>query len=141
MSLTAADIQEIMRLIEASDFDELILETAGTKLVLRRGAAVAAAPVAVAAPLVAPMVPSAMLKVTVRLVLSTSANGVPVNSRLPAISSLTVKVDGTPVIVGASLTAMTLTVFIAEVVELPMPSLMLMLMVRAFAVGFSEVFL
>ena len=41
MSLSAADIQEIMRLVEASHFDELVLEADGTKLVLRRGAAVA----------------------------------------------------------------------------------------------------
>ena len=63
MSLTAADIQEIMRLIEASDFDELMLETAGTKLVLRRGAAVvaSAAPAApaVSAPVAAPAVAAA----------------------------------------------------------------------------------
>ena len=55
MSLSAADIQEIMRLVEASGFDELLLETAGTKLTLRRGGAIplaapAVTPVAVAAP-------------------------------------------------------------------------------------------
>jgi acetyl-CoA carboxylase biotin carboxyl carrier protein len=43
VSLTAAEIQEIMRIIEASSFDELTLETNGTKLVLRRGAATATA--------------------------------------------------------------------------------------------------
>ena len=43
-----------MRLVEASGFDELLLETAGTKLTLRRGAALTAAPVA-AAPVAAPV--------------------------------------------------------------------------------------
>jgi acetyl-CoA carboxylase biotin carboxyl carrier protein len=36
MSLTAADVAEIMRLVEQSSFDELSLEMAGTKLTLRR---------------------------------------------------------------------------------------------------------
>ena len=46
MSLSAADIQEIMRLVEESQFDELVLETNGVKLQLRRGSAAAtAAPV------------------------------------------------------------------------------------------------
>jgi acetyl-CoA carboxylase biotin carboxyl carrier protein len=59
VSLSAADIQEIMRLVEASGFDELLLETAGTKLTLRRGGAIplaapAVTPVAVAAPAQAP---------------------------------------------------------------------------------------
>ena len=51
MSLTAADVAEIMRLVEQSGFDELTLEMEGTKISLRRGApagtpaaAVAAAP-------------------------------------------------------------------------------------------------
>lgn len=39
MSLTAADVAEIMRLVEASGFDELSLELNGVKLNLRRGAA------------------------------------------------------------------------------------------------------
>ncbi len=51
MSLTAADIQEIMRLIEESQFDELVIETNGVKLQLRRGSAAAtAAPVRAPAP-------------------------------------------------------------------------------------------
>ena len=54
MSLTAADIQEIMRLVEASHFDELELETGGTKIVLRRGAAVAAVSAAAAVSTPAP---------------------------------------------------------------------------------------
>jgi acetyl-CoA carboxylase biotin carboxyl carrier protein len=36
MSLTAADVEEIMRLVEQSGFDELELEMGGTKLTLRR---------------------------------------------------------------------------------------------------------
>ena len=40
MSLTAADIQEIMRLVEDSSFDELMLEAHGVKLHLRRGAGI-----------------------------------------------------------------------------------------------------
>ena len=39
MSLTAADVAEIMRLLEQSTFDELTLEMEGIKLSLRRGAA------------------------------------------------------------------------------------------------------
>jgi acetyl-CoA carboxylase biotin carboxyl carrier protein len=37
MSLTAADVAEIMRLVEQSGFDELNLEINGTKISLRRG--------------------------------------------------------------------------------------------------------
>jgi acetyl-CoA carboxylase biotin carboxyl carrier protein len=40
MSLTAAEVAEIMRLVEQSGFDELNLEIDGTKISLRRGAAV-----------------------------------------------------------------------------------------------------
>lgn len=43
MSLTAADVAEIMRLVEQSSFDELTLEVDGMKLCLRRGGAVSAA--------------------------------------------------------------------------------------------------
>ena len=42
MSLTAADVAEIMRLVEESAFDELTLEMDGIKLNLRRGGAPAA---------------------------------------------------------------------------------------------------
>jgi|ERR1700733_8146693 acetyl-CoA carboxylase biotin carboxyl carrier protein len=37
MTLTAADVAEIMRLVEQSGFDELNLEIDGTKINLRRG--------------------------------------------------------------------------------------------------------
>lgn len=36
MSLTAEDVKEILRLLEDSTFDELVLETNGMKLVLQR---------------------------------------------------------------------------------------------------------
>jgi biotin carboxyl carrier protein len=39
VSLTAADVAQIMRLVEESGFDELTLEMDGIKLTLRRGAA------------------------------------------------------------------------------------------------------
>ncbi len=39
MSLTSAEVAEIMRLVEQSGFDELTLELEGTKICLRRGAA------------------------------------------------------------------------------------------------------
>ena len=42
MSLTAADVAEILRLLEQSSFDELNLEMNGMKLSLRRGSAAAA---------------------------------------------------------------------------------------------------
>jgi acetyl-CoA carboxylase biotin carboxyl carrier protein len=62
VSLTAADIQEIMRLVEESHFDEIELETQGVKLHLRRGAAVTTtATVAASAPaamVAAPSVPT-----------------------------------------------------------------------------------
>jgi acetyl-CoA carboxylase biotin carboxyl carrier protein len=41
VSLTAADVAEIMRMVEQSTFDELTLELDGIKLCLRRGAAAA----------------------------------------------------------------------------------------------------
>lgn len=52
MSLTAADVAEIVRLLEESTFDELTLEINGMKLCLKRGAAVerGGAPAAAGAP-------------------------------------------------------------------------------------------
>jgi len=46
VSLTAAEVAEIMRLVEQSVFDELTLEMEGVKLSLRRGAAAVGAPAA-----------------------------------------------------------------------------------------------
>jgi acetyl-CoA carboxylase biotin carboxyl carrier protein len=50
VSLSAADVAEIMRLVEESSFDELILEVDGMKLCLRRGAGVESAQVQSASP-------------------------------------------------------------------------------------------
>jgi len=44
VSLTAADVAEIMKLVEQSTFDELTLEVDGMKLCLRRGAAAQSTP-------------------------------------------------------------------------------------------------
>jgi acetyl-CoA carboxylase biotin carboxyl carrier protein len=44
VSLTAAEVAEIMRLVEQSGFDELTLEMDGVKLSLRRGAPAVTAP-------------------------------------------------------------------------------------------------
>jgi acetyl-CoA carboxylase biotin carboxyl carrier protein len=49
VSLTAADVAEIMRLVEQSTFDELTLEMEGIKLSLRRGAPIVGVPGKVAA--------------------------------------------------------------------------------------------
>jgi acetyl-CoA carboxylase biotin carboxyl carrier protein len=66
MTLTAADVAEIMRLVEESSFDELTLEIDGLKLSLRRGAppeggaaAVSSAPAAAASEASAPPTPAA----------------------------------------------------------------------------------
>ena len=56
MSLTGADVAEILRLLEGSSFDELELEMNGTKLVLRRGGAAPRATEAPAARTVPPSV-------------------------------------------------------------------------------------
>jgi acetyl-CoA carboxylase biotin carboxyl carrier protein len=64
VSLTAADVAEIMRLVEQSGFDELTLEIDGMKLSLRRGASAGSAVdaavqvLADGAPTVAPAAPA-----------------------------------------------------------------------------------
>ena len=68
-------------------------------------------------PVVALIMPSATLSVTVSELVSISANGVPVNCKLPATSSFTVKLVGAET-VGASLTAVML-VFKVTVAVLP----------------------
>jgi acetyl-CoA carboxylase biotin carboxyl carrier protein len=70
MSLTAKDVEEIMKLLEGSSFDRLALEVDGLKLELERGgsgaprpARQAAAPApAPAAPAVAPAAPTAQAR-------------------------------------------------------------------------------
>ncbi len=68
MSFTAADVAEILRLVEESSFDELSLEYAGLKLNFKRGAAAAAVtgalPVASLPTLQAPANDEAPLPVT-----------------------------------------------------------------------------
>jgi acetyl-CoA carboxylase biotin carboxyl carrier protein len=59
MTLTAADVAEIMRLVEQSGFDELNLEIDGTKISLRRGAPIGTASAAAAVPSVAPLAAAA----------------------------------------------------------------------------------
>jgi len=54
MSLTAADVAEIMRLVEQSGFDELNLEINGTKISLRRGSPAPGVPSAPNVPAAAP---------------------------------------------------------------------------------------
>jgi acetyl-CoA carboxylase biotin carboxyl carrier protein len=84
VSLSAADIQEIMRLVEASGFDELLLETAGTKLTLRRGGAISAVPLAAPAvspvAVAAPAQPPAAVVVPVPVAAPVVADGTPVES-------------------------------------------------------------
>ena len=65
MTLTAADVAEIMRLVEQSGFDELNLEIDGTKINLRRGtpAAITAATISNApAPAPTPAAAAATLR-------------------------------------------------------------------------------
>ncbi len=50
MTITAADVAEIMRLVEHSNFDELTLEMDGIKLSLKRGGAASTEPASFAAP-------------------------------------------------------------------------------------------
>jgi acetyl-CoA carboxylase biotin carboxyl carrier protein len=86
VSLTAADLQEIMRLVEDSTFDELLLETNGIKLHLRRGAPTpgaatgAFAPVAAAVP--APPAAAAAAADLPRSPPATTAAGTDVSSPL-----------------------------------------------------------
>ena len=76
-----------MRLVEASGFDELLLETAGTKLTLRRGGAISAVPsgsVTLAAPAVSPVAVAAPAQTPAAVV-------------VPAPVAAPVFADGTPV--------------------------------------------
>jgi acetyl-CoA carboxylase biotin carboxyl carrier protein len=60
VSLTHEDVQRLLELLDASQFDELLLEIDGLKLTLRRGAAAPVAdPPAVAPPTVALELPPA----------------------------------------------------------------------------------
>ena len=59
MTISAADVAEIMRLVEQSTFDELTLEMDGIKLSLRRGGAASSPPSSdpAPAPVAAPAAP------------------------------------------------------------------------------------
>ena len=86
MSLTAADVAEIMRLLEQSSFDELTLEMEGIKLSLRRGAAAErsespAAPVAAAAPAAASVGANSTAAAPAA---ATPATATPANASVPA---------------------------------------------------------
>lgn len=86
MSLSAADIQEIMRLVEASHFDELVLEADGVKLVLRRGAAVASTAAPAAAPAAAAM-PSPAVAVATGATAHAAAGAAVASAAAPAAAS------------------------------------------------------
>lgn len=58
MTLTAADVAEIMKLVEESVFDELTLEVDGKKLTLRKSGVAASADVAPSPPPVAAPTPA-----------------------------------------------------------------------------------
>jgi acetyl-CoA carboxylase biotin carboxyl carrier protein len=65
VNLTAADVAEIMHLVEESNFDELNLDINGVKLVLRRAGA--RAPAVAAAPALAPRQAAATIPVDANL--------------------------------------------------------------------------
>jgi acetyl-CoA carboxylase biotin carboxyl carrier protein len=58
VSLTAADVAEILKVLESSSFDTLDLEIGGTRLSLRRSGAAAPPPAATPAAAPAPMAPA-----------------------------------------------------------------------------------
>ena len=80
--------------------------------------AVAVPPTVMPVPALPVIVPSLIVRVTVRLVLSTSAKGVPVYVRFPTSSSVNAKLTGAET-VGASFTAVKLRVLVVVVVSEP----------------------
>ncbi|MEC7764877.1 MAG: acetyl-CoA carboxylase biotin carboxyl carrier protein [Pseudomonadota bacterium] len=74
--LTRADIDDILRLIDSSDFDELKLEMGDTKLELRRRGS-APAPTAAPAPSATPEVPKPQADVAAPVVASGGGSEVP----------------------------------------------------------------
>jgi acetyl-CoA carboxylase biotin carboxyl carrier protein len=74
VSLTAADVAEIMRLVEQSNFDELTLEVDGIKLSLKRGGAVTSAPAGLAS--AAPPTSAAVVATATPAVLDPDAHSV-----------------------------------------------------------------
>jgi acetyl-CoA carboxylase biotin carboxyl carrier protein len=77
VSLTAADVAEIMRLVEQSTFDELTLEVDGIKLNLKRGGAVTSTPSGFASPAhVTPPTPAAAVATVTPAVLDPNTHEV-----------------------------------------------------------------
>lgn len=75
--LTRSDIDDILRLIDSSDFLELKLEMGDLKLELRRPGAVLAQPVAAAAPVPAAPLMSAPVRVAAPVIASGGGSEVP----------------------------------------------------------------
>jgi acetyl-CoA carboxylase biotin carboxyl carrier protein len=83
VSLTAADVAEIMRLVEQSGFDELTLEIDGMKLSLRRGAS-AESSVSGAAQVLAAAVPTVPASLAETSAVSPASAPRSVESTMPA---------------------------------------------------------
>jgi len=82
VGLSRKDVDEILRLLEASSFDELILEMDGMKLILRRGqASHTAAPAAAAPPPAFFGAPKRQIKPTADP--TAHANGLAVTAPMP----------------------------------------------------------
>ena len=77
MSLTAKDVEEILRLLDQSGFDELELEMDGLKLALRRGSAVMAAAASVPVDAPAPRQAAVAIAAPVTAVASAAAVAAP----------------------------------------------------------------
>ena len=87
MTLTAADVAEIMRLVEASKFDELDLEIDGVKLSLRRTGASGGQVRSVASHAQAPATPAAAAAASGPAGASGPAAAAPVDANLRDITS------------------------------------------------------
>ena len=78
MSLTAADVAEIMKILEGSSFDEVVLEIDGLKLSMRRGAGATDGSAGGPAIAAAPATPAAMPAAT-----SAAASAAPATRTAP----------------------------------------------------------
>ena len=127
MSLTAADVAEIMRVLEGSSFDEVVLEIDGLKLVMKRGAVESRADGA-PAPASAPAPPIATPAVAPAAAPATTAPSVPpapvdpnsqdVTSPLLGTSYRAPKPGAAPFVEVGSLVAEDTVVAIVEVMKL-----------------------
>ncbi len=128
MSLTAADVAEIMRVLEGSSFDEVVLEIDGLKLVMKRGAvesraagAPAPAPASAAASIATPAVaPAAAPATTAPSVPAAPVdpNSQDVTSPLLGTSYRAPKPGAAPFVEVGSLVAEDTVVAIVEVMKL-----------------------